>query len=867
MNGDRWHRLKSLVADALEQPPSERAAFVARACPGDAALRAEALRLVEAAGEDDLVSPIASLRPVAERDDIADAPILGRRIGAYEVVRLLGRGGMGAVYEVRRADGHYEARGALKLVRHGVDSPALRQRFQQERQILASLEHPHIARLLDGGVTDDRQPFLVMEYVEGEPLPAFCDARRLSTDERLALFLQVCDAVAYAHRNLVVHRDLKPSNILVTADGTVKLLDFGIAKLLDEAATGGGPETWTLAQPFTPEYAAPEQLAGGRITTATDVYQLGAVLYELLAGRRPHDVSGLTPAAVERLVTTAEPRRPSAAVVDIPPTRPAGTPLAGEGGAADPEAIARARGTHPDRLRRRLGGDLDTVVLKALRKEPGARYVSAEALGEDLRRHLAGEPVRARPATFAYRAGKLVRRYRTAVAAAVLLFVVATALSVVYTVRVAAERDRAEAALLETRSALAFLQQMIWAAGPEEGDPDMPIGAVLDSAAARIDAELADRPAVARTIHAAVGYAYMSMGRYEAAEAHTRRALALHGDALDGGDADSARATLLVNLGLILTGQGRYDEAIPLHEESLALARELAPEGHLLAVVLNGYATTLTETGAYAESAALLKEAVPLYRAQSDDTGALRALNNLVAILQYDGRHEEAIPRYREVAALMRAARGGDDHYQIGVVLSNLAASLSLTGQADEATATYEEALGVLERTVEPAHPNRLTSRISYAEHLMRMGDLAEANTQIDTVIATVEVALGEVHPLTAFALSVGGQVDCRHMARERGAERLRRSFEARRSLYPEGHWLTANSGSLLGECLAGLGRFDAAESLLVEGYETMVVSLGTEHPNTVKARARVAQLYDAWGRTEGSNASVLNTDVPARAP
>jgi tetratricopeptide (TPR) repeat protein/tRNA A-37 threonylcarbamoyl transferase component Bud32 len=388
MKGDRFQRCEELFHATVPLAGPEREAFLARSCADDPGLRAEVERLLAAhdrAG-DFISSPAAA---AAGHGAGTDANWVGRLVGPYRVVRELGRGGMGAVYLAERADGQYEQRVALKVIKRGMDTDQVLARFRAERQILASLDHANIARLLDGGSTDQGVPFFAMEYIEGEPIDAWAARRSLSVDDRLRLFLQVCSAVSYAHQHLVVHRDIKPLNILVTPEGVPKLLDFGIAKVLHEGADEA-TSTVTGMRLLTPEYASPEQVEGRHATTVSDVYALGVVLYELLTGRSPYRLRSRAPLDVVEAVRTTDPERPSA-----------------------------VGGT--EKLRRRLRGDLDIILLTALRKEPARRYQSVEQFAGDVRRHLDGLPVRARPDTFGYRAGKFVRRNRVPVAAGVLL--------------------------------------------------------------------------------------------------------------------------------------------------------------------------------------------------------------------------------------------------------------------------------------------------------------------------------------------------------------------------------------------------------------------------------------------------------------
>jgi non-specific serine/threonine protein kinase/serine/threonine-protein kinase len=346
-------------------------------------------------------------------------PPLDRRIGAYRLIRELGRGGMGAVYLASRADDQFEKLVAIKVVVRGLDTDFAIQRFRAERQILASLDHPNIARLLDGGTTTDGRPFFVMEYIEGKPIIEYSDENKLSIEDRLKLFRQVCSAVQYSHQNLVIHRDIKPSNILVTAEGVPKLLDFGIAKILNpDLYPLGVDQTQTAMRLMTPQYASPEQARGEPVTTATDVYLLGVLLYELLTGQRPYKITSIAPHEIIRVICDQEPDRPSTAITRITKT----------GGADDTSSVidqsAFVSGLGEgsvDKLRRRLAGDLDIIVLKAIRKDPAARYGSVDLLSEDVRRHLEGKPIAARPDTLFYRAGKFIKRNKIPVAAVILI--------------------------------------------------------------------------------------------------------------------------------------------------------------------------------------------------------------------------------------------------------------------------------------------------------------------------------------------------------------------------------------------------------------------------------------------------------------
>ena len=420
MTYEPWRRVRDVFDAAKEMAAGERPAFLAQACHGDEWVRREAEALLAAFEEAGaFIEEPAAAKLAGLPSESIGASLIGRRIGAYRIVREIGRGGMGVVYLAVRGDDEYQKQVAIKLAWPAQESDEMLRRFRLERQILANLDHPNIARLLDGGATEDGLPYVVIEYAPGAPITVYCDEHGLSITERLTLFLTVCAAAEYAHRNLVIHRDLKPSNVLVTEDGTVKLLDFGIAKLLQHGdETDAASLTRTGRRLMTPDYASPEQVRDEPITTASDVYSLGVVLYELLTGHRPYRFKNRTLSEFERAICGVEPEKPSAIVVRVEDsTGPDAAPIP----ARTPESVSIVREGRPEKLRARLAGDLDNILLMALRKDARQRYQSAEQFSADIRRHLEGERVLARKATLGYRAGTFVRRHRVGVGAATLL--------------------------------------------------------------------------------------------------------------------------------------------------------------------------------------------------------------------------------------------------------------------------------------------------------------------------------------------------------------------------------------------------------------------------------------------------------------
>jgi serine/threonine protein kinase len=454
MTPERWQRVEEVFAEALEVGEGERSHVLRRHCEGDEELRREVESLLAADRRGQHAGFLDE--SVMEATGPSSAADAGRRVGAYRLVEPIGAGGMGTVWLAERTDGQFEQRVAVKLMRAELNTPDLERRFRDERQHLARLEHPNICRLLDGGVDDAGRPYLVMEQVHGVPIDAWCDARRLTIERRLALFLDVCAAVQHAHQNLIVHRDLKPSNILVTDDGIVKLLDFGIARAIH--GEGRGDETLTSSgqRQYTPAYASPEQVRGGTISTASDVYSLGVILYELLTGARPYRVSSMSAAEVEAVVCGTRPPTPTDAVRR-------GEPPSSDARAATPDGIAAARSTTTARLSKTLRGDLGAIVMTALRKEAARRYASAAALGADIRHWLAREPVTARPDSWSYRTRLFVSRHRWGVASASVVATLVLTASIVVSVlavqlasaldEAAAKRAQAELEMRRTMSA------------------------------------------------------------------------------------------------------------------------------------------------------------------------------------------------------------------------------------------------------------------------------------------------------------------------------------------------------------------------------------------------------------------------------
>jgi serine/threonine-protein kinase len=847
---ESWLDVKTIFTAAVELPPERRSQFLAEACADSPTLRAEVEKLLRA--DDDAASqflgePAWSVDPPPAPAPASDAFLDGRRIGPYRLIRPIGHGGMGMVFLAARADEAYQKLVAVKIVRRGMDTEDILERFQRERQTLARLDHPNIARLIDGGTTSDGLPYFVMDYVEGAPIDEYCRTARLALPERLRLFQAVCSAVHYAHQNLVVHRDLKPDNILVGTDGAPKLLDFGIAKLLtpdDPDAESGA--TRRHGRFLTLRYASPEQVRGEIAGTAADVYSLGVMLYELLTELRPYNLAGMAHAEAERTVCETAPTPPSVAVL-----REGGR--AATAAAADPSGRRRAQRAARTNSRR-LRGDLDRITVMAMHKSPERRYASAQQLSEDISRHLAGAPVLAQPDSAAYRAGKFIRRHKAGVAAAALVVaaLVGAVAAVSWQARAARlERDRARLEARKAEQAVGFLRTMLTSANPAERGRDVTVRETLAAAADRLGVELAGDPEVEATARDALGMTYLSLGQYDEAEPHLRQALDIRRRLL--GDADVNVAVSLSRFASLQTARGRFPEAEPMLREALSiLERAGAAESVDAAGVYNDMGSLFQSQGRYAEAEAAHRRALAIRSAQLGETHQATAtsLHNLAVSVGMRGAFAEAEPLHRKSLAVLRKIYDRD-HPQTAAAIQGLATALEGLRRYDEAEPLHVEAIALRRRLLGPDHPDVAWSIYNYAFLLFQKRDLDGAVTQSRSVLALRGKTLPDTHPIVAASLNVLGRALLGQGRAQDAEPLLRDSLTLRRRTLPAGHWLLYNSESVLGECLLAEGRIAEAEPLVLVAYERLHETLGPAHERTVEALHRVVRLFEASGRPE----------------
>jgi eukaryotic-like serine/threonine-protein kinase len=888
MDPEVWKRVEALVDEALDLTEADRRSFLEALGARSPELRGpvDAFLAAEVASRGFLDTP-APERATLAKADFASAwdslGMVGKTVGPYRVLRELGRGGMGAVFLAERVDGGFDQRVALKVVRLGLESAELQARFRSERQILARLQHPHVARLLDGGITDAGQPYFAMEYVDGRPLNAYCDEACLALADRLRLFLQVCEAVEYAHGNLVVHRDLKPSNVLVTAGGQVLLLDFGIAKVLDPSAfsdTGDAPTaTRGDGRALTPKYAAPEQLMGGPITTATDVYSLGVVLYELLSGRHPYRLRGVTAADVERVVRDAEPAALSRVVMRE----------GDEATTMSADAIARARSLRPDRLSAVLRGDLERIVAMAIRKEPGRRYASVNALATDLRRYLDGRPVSARGDAFGYRAATFVRRHRLAVTAAALVAVLGLAgvLGIVWQGRQAVQQAR------RAEEVKRFTLGLF-----EMSDPNVSKGRdvtarqLLARGTERIQTELAGQPELQAEMLLYLGDIYHHLGLDSEARPLLEQALELRrqqpgGDDLAVAEAEVALGSNCLHLEELDRAQQLLEHALPVHR------RQLSDDDPRTARLLRLLGVVKFDKGDMKAAETLFGQAIATQRrhlpATTEDLASSLGWLGRVYHTRQDLGRAEAL--YRESGDLYRSLHG-EDHSSVTSNLHNLALVMKERGDHAGAAAQLRQLLAIERRLLGPSHEGVATTLTSLGATLLAKGDLAEAETILREAVAIRsredsgraislhhlskvlrwESKLAEAEALSREALALvvtqlgddhasvaSVREELAHILRERGqlreAEELaRRSLSTFQGKHGPDHPYTLGGLVTLGRVLVSAGRPAEAESHLREAARLRRSHFGDGDWRTAEARLRLAECLDASGQEAASS-------------
>lgn len=813
---DPW-RVRAIFEGAEALPEHERESWVRSEAGLDTRLAEEVLRLLSLATDGDRVSPswIGLGHLPGDGDDRSDVLPNGSRIGPYSTVRLIGRGGMGVVYEAERDDDQFRMSVALKLLPRGAVSSLAIRRFRYERQLLASLRHPNIASMLDGGITDDGQPYIAMELVKGQPITDAVQVNSLGLRERVSLMIDVCAAVGHAHSKLIVHRDLKPGNILVDGERRVRLLDFGIARLLREADDLDLlPATEGNVRAFTRDYASPEQFTGEPPQLGSDIYSLGVVMYELFAGRRPYSLSGLQWEQQLSLVTRQSIPCPSEV--------------------ADPTE------------RRLIRGDLDAIVLHAMAQRPEDRYQSVELLSADLSAWLSGLPISVRKPGTAERLLRTVRR-RPVESTALALTIFSLMASAVWSSHTAAIAHREQQ---RTESVNSFLQSILISADPDVGGRSLKLVEALQLAERRLasDPPSAD---LAGDLHFSLASAYYGLGEWVAADSHATRALQLRREALPSSDPRIAEVIALQGVVAEARGDVVLGERL-LSQAVVELRRSRPRDERRLADALGNHARLVDGLGQVERSEALVAEEIAMRRASRDS--AVRAgigltLSNLAVLRTYQGRLAEAESLQR--LAIEEEAVRGRDRPRFAEFERGLADILEERGQYGAADSLMRHSLPLLERHLGTRHTTYLRAAANTARLRVRTGNYREALAVAQPVVEAIGTALPSGDPTAASVLQFVGAAHDSLGEFGQGEAALRRAWDLRKAHMPAGHWAVFMAQANVGAHLLRVERYNDAEQMLLEGYHGVAKTHGAAAPYSRSIANRLSLLYAATGRRQ----------------
>jgi serine/threonine protein kinase len=881
----RWLRVRDLFEQAIELPADQRDSFIERNCGDDPSLRDElkSLLAVDAANSDSpLTGAIGAAVDATTRDRRQE--LLGTVIGPYRLTSVLGHGGAGTVYLGERIDRQYSAQVAVKVVEGAALHAEIGRRFRAERQILANLNHPNIARLIDAGESPQGYPYLVMEYIHGEPINIYCDRLQLNVEQRIELVLKVCTAVHYAHQNLVIHRDLKPGNILVTPDGTPKLLDFGIAKLLD---TGPAAAEMALTRLndriLTPEYASPEQILGQNVTTSSDVYALGVVLYELLSGMRPYRVSSTSQLELERTICINDPTKPSAAIrealnrlkADPTPTRSINT-------------IADSRSATPMRLRSQLDGDLDAIVMRALRKEPVHRYNSVEQLAADLRRHLQRAPVLAREGNWVYYTQRFTRRHIFGVSVAAVFLVVLTAALIVTSVqakRIAEQRDAANREKQTSEAVASFMVNVFAAADPfTVQNRQVTAGELLDKSIETIRRDLNQEPAVKARLLEAMGRSYSRQGQPEQGIRLIEEAIKIRQDSatdsaeslgatylnlskaqflrndIDGGARSLSKAKaifernpeskeyahVLVQLGRLELQKDDWKRALFYSEQALILMRKLYGTHHPeVGAVLIDISSAYQWQPDFAAMESTAKEAADIFRASSPELHPDRLVaDGMVAeALFSQGLIAQAAPLIENLFEEKKKVFGGKS-IRIIEDLNSMVKLRLAQGRLAEAEAFSRQALSVTAQTIGEDNIATGYAKTTLAIVLWKQQQHVAAELTLREALKIYEPKLSSDH---GYVTSAQHYLAESLLGQGNAAEAiplLRKAISALETSSAS-PWRLARSENTLGQALALAKDYDSAKAILEESYAKLQTNAGADADTISLAKKRLVDFYN----------------------
>ncbi|MDX1640460.1 MAG: serine/threonine-protein kinase [Balneolaceae bacterium] len=876
MHQNRWNRIETILDTALTLSENERTTYINNACQGDGDLIDEVYEMLEAIEESEQVNFLKKNVSDDNKQLIQDfskinldADIIGTRIGAFQITEQIGSGGMGAVYKADRVDGQFSQQVAIKMLQKGIQSENTIRRFRMEQEILASLKHPNIAQLYDGGVTNDGVPYLVMEYVDGNPIDEYCNKHKKTIKERIELFKDVCLAVQFAHANLVIHRDLKAQNIYVTEEGRVKVLDFGIAKLMDPdlseqtlLETRPGQKFWT------PQYAAPEQVKGENVTISVDVYALGVLLHKLLTDTYPLDLSNKSLAEVQKTITETTPVAPSSSLKNL-------------------EKTAKLRQTSPASLKKTLTGDLDALVLKSVRKEPEYRYDSVSQLTEDLERFEKGLPILARKDTISYRIGKFYRRNKVGIVTALVVLILLIGSSAFYAYRINQERLIAESEAAKAEEISNFLIGLFEASNPfnNEGGAGLNtrVGTILESGIGKMDSQLENQPEVNAELKTVIGEIYKDLGEFELAEqlfsesisiletnpelykselavstyklAHVYQetgnlekadsllqvAIANFSEVEDGFKNKDALEALSLHGNLSWFNKGDFDEAEKALTQSLHFREKYYPDDlYSLGTVYSDLANLKHEEFKLQEADSLYQKALDMYlRSIGENPNTAIVMSNY-SMLQVDMGNIEEAENYQRRALEIHRNQTGEESIDVAMSIGSLAKIHLLKKEFQKADSLAQISISKFEDIYGPSHIFVAITKLTLAKSYLAQEKHDEALNLLLELNKIYQESYPTGHPRLSEPLLVMGDLYTRTGAFDKAIQTLNEAYTIRRNSYPSENWKVGEAMNAYGNALSLNGSFDEADSLLNRSYNILRDQFGD---NSIRVKEALARL------------------------
>ena len=831
MKQDRLNKIRELFDKASNLNAVEREVFLNQECANELELKKEILSLLDSLeNTKDFLEEALTI--VEQNKNNFTDPYINKQIGNYLIDGEAGVGGMGIVYTGRRNDKEFEQKVAIKILKHGITSEYLLKRFQIERQTLANLQHQNIARLLDGGRTIDGLPYLVMEFIDGIPITDFCHQKKLSLEEKLKLFREVCTAVQYAHQNLIVHRDLKPGNILVTKDGIPKLLDFGIAKLIDEELVDNNEDlTRTGVWHLTPEYASPEQIKGEKITTASDIYSLGVLLYQILTGYQPYKISNNSPAALSKIITEEIIQKPSEKVKD------------------KSREHAESNLFLNDKISNQLKGDLDNIVLKAMHKDPARRYVSVEQFSEDIRRHLSGLPVIAQKDTAGYRLSKFIQRHKVGFISSVgfIVFLIINLIAIIWQANIAAnERDKAKLEAQKVETVNKFLLEMLSSVDPTEIGRDVKVYDVLRKSALGVEKGFKDQPGIEASIQKTIGKTLTSLGEYDEAKPHLLRSLLLN-ERVYGKQSNQASESNY-ELALYYHWIGNLKTADSLYKKSLQIFKSNKDASkRSLASTLNDYGVLKSDFAEFDESKKMYEESLNiLLENYGEKDRDVASLYNNFAIVMQEQKDLDGAEKYFHKALELNIELFGENRPEVSSNYNNLAYIYIDKSDFTRAEEYFIKSLELKKKYYGADHSYVGFAFLNLGGLEFRIGKINESEKYILDAIKNLKKSVNEDHIWLGLAYYWYGKILIEKSKYSEAETYLRKSLTINKKNYPKDHPNIISSSAELGVVSFHLGKFAEAEKLLVYGYNGVKSLKGEKDHNTIRLLEYLVRLYQA---------------------